>query len=159
MKNAVVIIIGSVISMLIIVQVLFLVYADKPEALGVVLQESVAAAPVDTVKISSVPKVTELKKDSSTTVKTTKKPDEPVPAEVKKPKLVAEAHFDAPIIDSVDWKAKAKYFEAMNIEDATRIIKSMKDEEVRAILDKLKKRTAAKILASLDPQRAANILR
>jgi flagellar motility protein MotE (MotC chaperone) len=154
MKNVTIILIASTISMIIIVQIFFLLYASKPEMFTGAQIDSLNAANdslhplivnrndvllpdslIKNVQKDSLNKKTDIvKKDIQTTT----------------PEVVEE---------HVDWKAKAKLIEAMNVDDATKIITTMDDKDVKALIDNLKKRTAAKILASMEPSRAAKILR
>jgi len=55
--------------------------------------------------------------------------------------------------------AAAKLLNAMNAEDAARILGNVTDEEARDILMLISTRHAGKILSALDPGRAATILR
>jgi flagellar motility protein MotE (MotC chaperone) len=58
-----------------------------------------------------------------------------------------------------DQKSFAKVLEAMQAENAARILKDLPDQDVKRILLNIKKRQAAKIIAGLDPDRVARIMR
>ena len=59
----------------------------------------------------------------------------------------------------MDWKATAKLLESMSADEASKILKQMKDTDVKQVLAKVKKKQAGKLLATLDPARAAKLLR
>jgi flagellar motility protein MotE (MotC chaperone) len=164
-KTIVVIAIGSVVSGLIIVQIMFLLFANTPEVF-IAGNESPAVESLQqsTVHDSLAVSNSENHKDSVIVEK---------PVEIKttghiekKEKNISEKKIEninvaAPITvtDSVDVKSQAKMLEAMGVDGAAKVMSTMNDKEVKAILPKLKKRTAAKILVSFDPIRAARLLR
>ncbi len=163
MKTALVIGIGSLISMLLIAGIFFGMYTANPAAFGVVPQDQTAVADsLMKMKKDSLLTVSvtadSLKKDSvlavqTVTVKEAAKTE--VKAEPKKPEAAKTIVFQ----DTTDWKSKAKLFEAMSIESASSILRTMNDHEVKQIIPHIKKRNAAKILATFDPDRAARIIR
>lgn len=51
-----------------------------------------------------------------------------------------------------------KLVEAMNAEEAAKVLANMKDEDVKAILLNVKARQASKILGMLEPRRAARLM-
>lgn len=156
MKNTVVIVIGSIVSTLIIIQVFFLAYANKPELFtGVQQPDSAAiASPPDSLETPAA------ETKDTLTAAADNAPAQPrisEPAQTE-PQKSAEAVKPVPP-PVVDWKSKAKLLEAMKVDEAARIITTMKDDEIKMILMNLKKKTAAKVLASLEPERAAKLLR
>ncbi|HAP36504.1 MAG TPA: hypothetical protein DCQ28_11395 [Bacteroidetes bacterium] len=165
MKTIVVIAIGSVVSGLIIVQIMFLLYANTPE---------VFIAGNDSLAMESFQQST--KHDSLTVPNLENHSDSVIvekPIEIKtaghiekkenakSEKKMEDLNIATPIMvtDSVDVKSQAKMLEAMGVDGAAKVMSTMNDKEVKAILPKLKKRTAAKILVSFDPIRAARLLR
>lgn len=56
-------------------------------------------------------------------------------------------------------RTMAQIFEAMDPENAARIINNMDDHAARQVLTTMKKRQSAKILAAINPQQAARILK
>ncbi len=156
MKNTIIIVVGSLVSMLIIFQVFLLLYAEKPELFGNGAKKATIPVQVDSMKNVAQIVHDSIRTEPPAVQNVQGKKNEPAPV-----KKVLEPAASNPVaaVDSIDWKSKAKILEAMNADDAAKIIKTMKDGEVKALLVKLKKKTAAKILASLDPNRAAKLLR
>jgi len=167
MKNVIAIVMLSSVSLILVVGGFFALYATNPGVFGVqpnaVKQhaavqkgkpEVVPAKPDSTLKVfsgnNSIAKETMVKKlpDSVAYAKkdTLKKRLPTLP----------KAQYAA---DTTDWKLKAKIFEAMSIDDASKILHKMKDKEVKEIIVYIKKRNAAKILATFEPERAARIIR
>ncbi|NUN69463.1 MAG: hypothetical protein HUU02_07095 [Bacteroidetes bacterium] len=160
MKNAVVIAVGSFISMLFIVGAMFVMYSMDPQAFGAAPPAAIAA---DTTAAAVHDSVTAhlpepVKKDSVVPAITAAavKPAPGKPVAVRKPLQTIEFAEEA---DTTDWKSRAKLFEAMSVESASSILMTMNDKEVKQIIPHIKKRNAAKILALFDPDRAARIIR
>ncbi|MFA6542746.1 MAG: hypothetical protein WCT99_14190 [Bacteroidota bacterium] len=155
MKNTVVIVIGSIVSTLIIIQVFFLAYANKPELFtGIQHPDSAAVASPPRSLENPIPETTDTLAAASDDAAA--KPQMSEPAKVESQKTASSVK---PVPPPVDWKSKAKLLEAMKVDEAARIITTMKDDEIKMILMNLKKKTAAKVLASLEPERAAKLLR
>lgn len=181
MKTAVVIGIGSLVSMLLIAGMFFAMLSANPAAFGVVPQKQASAdslhieqkdsvitesVTADSLKKESVPAehpaeikgaVTDSKTDMKASVKTESKTG--LKAAVRSETQKTEAARTIVFEDTTDWKSKAKLFEAMSIESASSILRTMNDHEVKLIIPHIKKRNAAKILATFDPDRAARIIR
>lgn len=171
MKTALVIGIGSLMSMLLIAGIFFGMFKANPAAFGVVPQDETAIADSlmrmknDSILTASV-KADSLKKDSVFAVQEAAvKPESKdgikpgQKAEIKTDAKKTEAAKTIVFEDTTDWKSKAKLFEAMSIESASSILRTMNDHEVKLIIPHIKKRNAAKILATFDPDRAARIIR
>lgn len=162
MKTAVILTIGSFISMLFIVGAMFMMYSMDPAAFtGVPAQDQAAADSIAAVKMLDSVMAEHgisVKKDSVPVlaVSAPMKPAPVKPAAVKKPLQKIEFVEEA---DTTDWKSRAKLFEAMSVESASSILMTMNDKEVKQIIPHIKKRNAAKILALFDPDRAARIIR
>jgi flagellar motility protein MotE (MotC chaperone) len=167
-KTTVIIGIGAVVSTLIIIQVLFLLFAAKPEMFVAVnnpaavdslkhrpVHDSLAASNLGNKNDSLVAKkltdAEPAKHDEKKEIQNFKK--------VKEKKEEPKTIMPIVVTDSVNVKVQVKMLEAMGAEGAAKIMSTMNDKEVKAILQKLKKRTAAKILVSFDPNRAARLLR
>lgn len=161
MKNVIVIVVASIVSMLLIVQLFFLLYATKPEYFGLQNPQvnstnmGVQLFHKDSLAIAEkkISEDTTVLAHKNAGIKQAKKKEKNEP-----PHIQPIAAAITPV-DSVDWKDEAKILEAMKIEDASKILRTMNDKDVRSIIGKLKKKTAAKILASFEPERAARLLR
>ena len=158
MKTALVIGIGSMVSMLLIAGIFFGMYTANPAAFGVVpAADSLLNMNKDSLHAASLlhdaPKTDSIAEAHTLSAKPAPKV-ETVPEKVK-----AEPVKSIVFEDTTDWKSKAKLFEAMSIESASSILQTMNDKEVKQIMPHIKKRNAAKILATFDPDRAARIIR
>ena len=176
MKNTLIIVGGSVASFLVLLLVGVGLLYMKPDLF--VQSPAGAKAVVDSVK-ANVNTPAKSAHDSSQVVsaaKTTEmnpqaKPDtllvsqltektrslESIVDSLKRNNKVEKAKADS--VAQPDWKTTAKLIEAMNAEEAGKILKQMSDSEVKQVITKVKKKQAGKILANLDPDRAARILR
>ncbi len=165
MKTYIVIAVGAVVSGLIIIQVMFLLFANKPE----MFIDTSAIKAADSLQQTKPHEIAETPKPE---IKPDTLADEVKPAlqnikkafleqkELNEKKLEPKAVvIPAEKIESVNVKAQAQMLEAMGADGAAKVMSTMNDKEVKAILPKLKKRTAAKILVSFDPDRAARLLR
>lgn len=165
MKTILVITIGSIVSTLIIVQVLFLLFAAKPEVFGVANNQPVADSLHQKIVHDSVTANNDhaindsSKTEHSNEILSSEHNEKKVNKDAKINKEVLQTAVPIAVKDSVDVKTQAKMLEAMGVEGASKVMSTMNDTEVKAILPKLKKRTAAKILVSFDPNRAARLLR
>lgn len=162
MKTALVIGLGSMISLLLIAGIFFGMYTANPAAFGVVPQDQAAADSLQNLKKDSLLTASlhtdGAIKDSAAEHHAV----DPIPApkiETTPPAKKAEPVKSIVFEDTTDWKSKAKLFEAMSIESASSILQTMNDKEVKSIMPHIKKRNAAKILATFDPDRAARIIR
>lgn len=154
MKTAIVLTVGSFISMILISVGVYAMFLQNPAAFGV--QPAPEQAPNDTTAVVVKEKVPDSTAGAVIPVQTkTAVPQKQTAAPVKS--LTAEV--PVPVRDTTDWKSRAKLFEAMNIEAASSILQTMNDKDVKQIIPHIKKRSAAKILASFDPDRAARIIR
>ncbi|MEI7906795.1 MAG: hypothetical protein WCI84_05500 [Bacteroidota bacterium] len=165
MKTTIVIVVGAVVSALIIIQVLFLLYANKPEifvdAGAVKTADSLQQTETHVTAAASNPEVRPdtLEAEIKPTLEKIKKAVQAQKESVEKKEQPNITAVPEAKIDTVDVKAQAQMLEAMGADGASKIMRTMNDKEVKAILPKLKKRTAAKILVSFDPDRAARLLR
>lgn len=162
MKTALVIGLGSMISLLLIAGIFFGMYTANPAAFGVVPQDQAAADSLQNLKKDSL-LTASLHADGAIKDSAAEHhAADPIPApkiETTPPAKKAEPVKSIVFEDTTDWKSKAKLFEAMSIESASSILQTMNDKEVKSIMPHIKKRNAAKILATFDPDRAARIIR
>lgn len=150
MKTAIVLGIGSFMSLLLIVGLFFALMSSDPAMFGAPPENTAAAA--DSLAADSTAHAAQI---HDVAVRDTTRPPvsaAPVPERPAVKPLVVQR-------DTTDWKSKAKLFEAMDVTTASNILQTMNDAEVRQIIPHIKKRNAAKILASFDPGRAARIIR
>lgn len=161
MKTALVIGIGSMVSMLLIAGIFFGMYSANPAAFGVVpagpAADSLVNIKKDSLHAESLPH--DAPKTDSIAETHTPGAKPALNAAAVPEKLKAEPVKSIVFEDTTDWKSKAKLFEAMSIESASSILQTMNDKEVKQIMPHIKKRNAAKILATFDPDRAARIIR
>ncbi|KAB2925947.1 MAG: hypothetical protein F9K22_01260 [Bacteroidetes bacterium] len=149
MKTAIVLGIGSFMSLLFIVGLFFALMSSDPAMFGAPPENTAAA---DTLTADSTGHADQpVAEAAHDTTPPAVKPA-PVPDKVEPKPVVVQR-------DTTDWKSKAKLFEAMDVTTASNILQTMNDAEVRQIIPHIKKRNAAKILASFDPGRAARIIR
>ncbi len=165
MKTIIIITIGSIVSTLIIIQVLFLLFAAKPEVFGVANNQPAADSVHQKIVHDSVTTSHDsihhdsLITERSADIKSSEHLAQNVKKDSKIKNEVLQTTVPIAVEDSVDVKTQAKMLEAMGVEGAAKVMSTMNDMEVKAILPKMKKRTAAKILVSFDPNRAARLLR
>jgi len=143
-KTIVVITIGSIVSTLIIIQVLFLLFAAKPEVFGVVNNRLAVDSLQQTAVHDTVAAlisgnhgdslITEKSPEGKSTSHREKKEIKDSQQKKEEPKTVMQI----PVADSVDVKAQAKMLEAMGADGAAKVLSTMNDMEVKAILPKLK---------------------
>lgn len=160
MKTTIVIVVGSFISMFLIVGVMFMLYTADPAAFNGVppVKDTLAVASADTLPHAGTDSLAAAialaaHNDSAAHAAAPVKKPAPVMAAAAVPVAAP------PPADTTDWRTKAKIFDAMSIETATNILMTMNDKEVKQIIPYIKKRNAAKILALFEPDRAARIIR
>jgi len=117
----------------------------------------VARSAKDTAAAAPAKDLSQLKPDTA-------KPAPQKTSEAQPESLLAAADTlkSAPPADSTavdEIKVKAKLLEAMNPENAAKILTNLNDTEVKGLLMKMKNRQAGKILSALEPDRAARIMR
>lgn len=150
MKTAIVLGIGSFMSLLLIVGLFFALMSSDPTMFGAPPENTAAAA--DSLAADTTAHAAQI--HDVAVRDTVNPPTNTAP--------VSERPAVKPVVvqrDTTDWKFKAKLFEAMDVTTASNILQTMNDAEVRQIIPHIKKRNAAKILASFDPGRAARIIR
>ncbi len=171
MKTNIVIVLGAVVSGLIIIQIMFLLFANKPE-IFIAANSSLAvdslhyAVSHDSLAESSFENhgdslIVEkpVMVQSAAHDKKNEANENKINIDLKEKKEAEKIVMPVAAVESVNVKTQAQMLEAMGADGAAKVMSTMNDKEVKAILPKLKKRTAAKILVSFDPNRAARLLR